>query len=140
MRYLAIDYGAKRCGLAVCDPLEMVVSPLEVIDGRRNLIKRIVEVIEAEGIEAVVLGLPLNMDNSAGRQAEVVKEFSKRLKKKINLTIHFQDERLSSFAAKERLADIELTRKEKRKRFDAVAAAFILESFLEQKKRERSQR
>jgi len=140
MRYLAIDYGAKRCGLAVCDPLEMVVSPLEVIDGRRNLINKIVEVIQAEGIEAVVLGLPLNMDNSAGRQAEVVKEFSKRLKKKINLTIHFQDERLSSFAAKERLADIELTRKEKRKRFDAVAAAFILESFLEQKKRERSQR
>jgi putative Holliday junction resolvase len=140
MRYLAIDYGAKRCGLAVCDPLEMLVSPLEVIDGRRNLINKIVEVIQAEGIEAVVLGLPLNMDNSAGRQAEVVKEFSKRLKKKINLTIHFQDERLSSFAAKERLADIELTRKEKRKRFDAVAAAFILESFLEQKKRERSQR
>ena len=140
MRYLAIDYGARRCGLAVCDPLEIIVSPLEVIDNRRNLIKRIVEVIEAGRIEAVVLGLPLNMDNSMGRQTRIVKEFGRRLKEEIDVPIHFQDERLSSFAAEERLADIKLTRKEKRKRFDAVAAAFILESFLEQKKRDCSQR
>lgn len=139
MRYLAIDYGAKRCGLAICDPLEIVVSPLAVIDDRRNLIKRIVEVIATEGIEAVVLGLPLNMDNSAGRQTKVVEGFGRRLKEQIDVPIYFQDERLSSFAAKERLADVELTRKEKRKRFDAVAAAYILESFLEQKKRARSQ-
>lgn len=139
MRYLAIDYGERRCGLAVCDPLEIVVSPLEVIDNRKNLINRIIEVIETESIEAIVLGLPLNMDNSAGRQAKVVKEFSRRLKEQIDLPIHFQDERLSSFAAKERLADADLTIKEKRKRFDAVAAAYILESFLEQKKRDNSQ-
>ncbi len=134
MRYLAIDYGARRCGLAVCDPLEMVVSPLKVIDNRKNLINRIIEIIKAENIEAVVLGLPLNMDNSTGRQAKIVKEFGRRLEEQIVIPIHFQDERLSSFAAKQKLADAKLTIKEKRKRFDAIAAAYILESFLEQKK------
>lgn len=134
MRYLAIDHGLKRTGLAICDPAETFASPLEVIQTDKNtLIKKIKEIVNAEHVDAIVLGLPLNMDDSKGYQAKIVEQFAERLKKHIALPIHFQDERLSTFQAKEKLAPAELTTKKKKKRLDAVAAAQILEAFLEQK-------
>ena len=133
MRYLAIDYGDKRTGLAICDHAETIASPLAVIEGQKDLIKRIAEVVRAENVEAIVLGLPFNMDDSQGFQAELVLQFADRLKKLLDMPIHFQDERLSSFGAEQRLASAELTRKKKKKRLDAIAAAQILEAFLEQK-------
>jgi putative Holliday junction resolvase len=134
MRYLAIDYGDKRTGLAICDPAETIASPLTVIEGQKNLLRKIADVIETENVEAVVLGLPLNMDDSQGFQAKRVLQFAEQLKKYLNIPIHFQDERLSSFGAKEKLAHAEFTRKKKKKRLDAIAAAEILEAFLEQRK------
>lgn len=134
MRYLAVDYGAKRTGLAICDPAETVASPLAVIEGQKDLPKKIAEVVEAENVEAIVLGLPLNMDDSAGPQAKLVFQFGEQLEKAVNIPIHFQDERLSSFSAGEKLASADFTMKKKKKRLDAIAAAAILEAFLEQKK------
>ncbi len=134
MRYLAIDYGTKRTGLAVCDPSETIVSPLTVIEDRKNLVEKILKIIASENIEAVVLGLPLNMDGTTGSQAKMTTQFAEELKKHTNVPVYFQDERLSSFVAEEKLAPAEFTRKKKAKRLDAIAAAQILEAFLEQKK------
>jgi len=134
MRYLAIDYGTKRTGLAICDPAETIVSPLAVLEGQKELLKKIADVVKANGVEAVVLGLPLNMDNSEGPQAKLVLKFADQLKEHLDIPIHFQDERLSSFGAEDKLAPADFTRGEKRKRLDAVAAAEILEAFLERKK------
>jgi len=134
MRYLAIDYGNKRTGLAICDPAETIASPLTVIEGQKDLLKKIAEIARSENVEAIVLGLPLNMDDSQGFQAKLVLQFADRLKKLIDIPIHLQDERLSSFAAEQKLASSEFTRKKKKKRLDAIAAAEILEAFLEQKK------
>jgi len=133
MRYLAIDYGTKRTGLAICDPAETIVSPLAVIQGQKELLKRIVEVVESENVEAIVLGLPLNMDDSQGFQAKLVLQFAEQLKEHLRIPIHFQDERLSSFSAEEKLAPAGLKRGKRKKRLDAIAAAAILEAFLEQK-------
>ncbi len=134
MRYLAIDYGSRHVGLAVCDKEETICSPLSVIDGRKEPCKKIAEIIKAEGIEAVVVGLPINMDGSYGPQAQVALRFAAQLGQYIDVPVHFQDERLSSFAAEEKFAGIELPKKQKEKRLDAVAAAGILEAFLESKK------
>jgi len=134
MRYLAVDYGAKRTGLAICDPAETLASPLAVIEGQKDLPKKIAEVVEAENVEAIVLGLPLNMDDSTGPQARLVFQFAEQLEKVLNIPIHFQDERLSTFSAAEKLASADFTMKKKKKRLDAIAAAEILEAFLEQKK------
>lgn len=134
MRYLAIDYGTKRTGLAICDQNETVASPLTVISGHSKLAEKIAEVIRAENVGAIVVGLPLNMDNSQGPQAKLVLDFAQKLKAGLNIPVHFQDERLSSFAADEKLAPAELPRKKKRKLRDAVAAAEILEEFLEAKR------
>ncbi len=133
MRYLAIDYGNKRTGLAICDRSETIVSPLTVIQGLDDLLQSIAEIVQAEAVEAIVLGLPLNMDDSQGPQAKLTQAFAAKLQAHVDCPIHFQDERLTSFAAEEKLAPAELTRKKKKKRLDAVAAAQILEAFLENK-------
>lgn len=133
MRYLAIDHGTKRTGLAICDSDETIASPLAVIEGRKELLRKIVEVIEAEKVEAIVLGLPLNMAGSETAQTKIVLKFAGQLKDHVHIPVHFQDERLSSFGAEEKLAPADFTRAKRRKRLDAVAAAEILEAFLEQK-------
>ena len=133
MRYLAIDYGLKRTGLAICDPTETFCSPLSVITGQKGLLEKIVELVKTESIGGIVMGMPFNMDDSAGPQAGIVTQFVSRLKKLIEVPIYLQDERLSTFAAQEKLAAAEFTRGKKKKRLDAIAAAEILSAFLEQK-------
>ena len=76
MRYLAIDYGAKRTGLAVADDAHAIAGPLEVIDSSPSLTERIIEVIKSQRIEALVIGLPLNMDGSEGKQTKTVRRFA----------------------------------------------------------------
>jgi putative holliday junction resolvase len=134
MRYLAIDYGNKKTGLAICDPTETFVSPFVSLATSGELIAKIIEIINAENVEAIVLGLPLNMDDSVGPQAKKVQEFAQQIKKKIDKPIFFQDERLSTFAAKEKMIPMELTRKKKKGRIDALAAAEILQAFLDSKR------
>ncbi len=134
MRFLAIDYGTKRTGLAVCDAQETMAFPLAVIQGQKNLLERIEQIIASEHIDAIVLGLPLNMDGSQGPQARQVLAFAERLKQHVGIAIHLQDERLSSFGAEEKLQATGLSKAKQRQRLDAVAAAEILQAFLEQRK------
>ena len=133
MRYLAIDYGTKRTGLAICDPTETIVSPLAVLDSRKDLLSEITEIISVENVSEVVVGFPLNMDGSKGPQAKMSLKFAEQLKKHIDIPVHLQDERLSSFGAEEKLASAEFTKAQKKERLDAIAAAEILQIFLDQK-------
>jgi putative holliday junction resolvase len=134
MRYLSIDYGNKNTGLAICDTTETIVSPLVSLPTTEDLIGKIIEVIKTENVGAIVLGLPLNMDDSVGPQAKKVQVFADKLEKLIDVPVFFQDERLSTFAAKEKMIAMELTRKKKKRRIDALAAAEILQVFLDSKK------
>jgi putative Holliday junction resolvase len=134
MRYLSIDYGNKKTGLAICDATETFVSPLASLDTSTGLIGKIIEVVKAENVEAIVLGLPLNMDDSVGPQAKKVQAFAGQIKSEIDIPVFFQDERLSTFAAQEKLIPMELTRKGKKRRIDALAAAEILQAFLDAKR------
>jgi len=133
MRYLAIDYGGKNIGLAVCDADETICSPYAVIEAGKGPFEKIAEIIKSENIDVVVVGLPVNMDGSYGPQAQVSLKFATKLKQFIDVPVQFQDERLSSFAAEEKFADVELPKKQRIKKLDAVAAAHILEAFLESK-------
>ena len=135
MRYLAIDHGQKRTGLAVCDASETLVSPHSVIETQSpgELLRRVQAVIEQERIEAVVFGLPYNMDGSEGPRAGQVRQWAAMLAEKVTLPIFFHDERLSSFEAAGLMVGMDLTRKKKKKRLDAIAAAAILQAFLDDK-------
>ena len=133
MRYLAIDYGLKRTGLAICDDGESIPSPLKVLTEPKLLIDSIVKIAKEEEAGAIVIGLPLNMDDaSEGPMTKRVREFAGDLERRIDLPIFFQDERLSSFDAEGKMAGL-YTRKKKKGRLDAVAAASILQAFLDNK-------
>lgn len=132
---MAIDHGTKRTGLAICDAGEVMVSPLCVLQGRKDILPEIAQIIDNEEVGAVVLGLPLNMDGSEGPQAKLAKAFAEQLRQQVRVPVHLHDERLSSFGAREKLESMELSKGKKRGLVDAVAAAEILESFLEQKGR-----
>ena len=131
MRYLAIDYGLRRTGLAICDFQETIASPYRVLEGKDQLCERIARIVQAESVETVVVGLPINMDDTEGPQAKAVRTFVKQLISHLNVPILLQDERLSSFSAQEKLADVDLTAGKKRRHLDAIAAAEILQAFLE---------
>ena len=133
MRYLAIDYGSARTGLAICDADETLASPLTVLASGKNLLARIGEIVAAEDVEGLVVGLPLNMDGSEGPQAQKTKAFAGRLHAETGVPVHFQDERLSSFGAAEKLGEMGLSRSKQRTRLDAVAAAEILQAFLDER-------
>jgi putative Holliday junction resolvase len=133
MRYLAIDYGTKRTGLAICDPAEKIASPYRVIQGQKELLKKISEIVKNENVKAIVLGLPLNMTGTESAQTRLVLKFAEQLKEHLNIPVHLQDERLSSFSAEEKLSSANLTKDNLKKRLDAVAASEILEAFLQEK-------
>jgi 6-phosphogluconolactonase len=133
MRYLAIDHGQKRTGLAVCDASQTLITPYSVIEtsSPRQLLDRICSVLDTEKIDAVIIGLPMNMDETEGPRAKTVRQFASQLAQRTSCPIHFQDERLSSFEAESLAVGLELTRKKKKKRLDAIAAAAILQAFLD---------
>ena len=134
MRYLAIDYGLRRTGLAICDRGEKIASPLAVIQSEKSVLERIQQIVKSENVGGIVLGLPLNMDDSRGTQAELVQEFAERLKSHLNIPVYLQDERLSTFSAQEKLASADLKKSKRNKMLDAVAAAEILQTFLDTQK------
>ena len=131
MRYLAIDLGLKRSGLAVGDDQSDIVSPLEVIAGADTLQRqrRIQQIIDEHDIGALVVGLPLNMDGSEGLPASKARQVARELGERCGLPVHLVDERLSSAQADTDMAGSGLTHKQKKARQDALAAAAILRNF-----------
>ena len=90
-------------------------------------------VLDAEEIDAVVVGLPVNMDGTESKRSQKVRDFASALQQKIHQAVLLHDERLSSYEAESLVVELDLTRKKKKKRLDAIAAAAILRSFLEAK-------
>jgi putative Holliday junction resolvase len=133
MRTLGIDFGQRRIGLAISDESGRLASPFQVLEIRtpESAITDIVKISRDESIERLVVGLPLNMDDTVGPAAKNVIEWGKRLAGESRLPVVFVDERLSSFAADQLLRQTDLTRKGKKKRQDALAAADFLQGFLD---------
>ncbi len=133
MRYLAIDLGDKRTGVAIGDDQTGIVTPHDVVntasaDERLVQLKRL---INEEGPDVLVVGLPLNMDGTAGPQADKCKAFAQQLGEATSIPVHLHDERLTSAEADEHMAMSGLTHKQKKARRDALAAAVILRSFFQ---------
>jgi putative Holliday junction resolvase len=139
MRTLAIDLGARRVGLAISDEGGKFATPLEVlqVNDPQQAVAPILQIIQTEGVQRIVLGLPLNMDDTLGPAAKGVIAWSTFLSP-ANVPVLFVDERLSSFEAEQTLNDRKrsgekLTKKRRKEQLDAVAAAGFLQAFLEDK-------
>ncbi len=137
MRYLAIDLGDKRTGLAMGTDVTRQAEPIAVVEAKDDTqrLRAIAEAIEDYGPGALVLGLPLNMDGTEGPRRKLAQAFAAKLQEQFHLPVHLMDERLSSEAANAEMAQTGLTRQQKKQRRDAVAAAMILRDFFLQAQR-----
>ncbi len=141
MRYLAIDLGDKRTGLALGDAVMRIALPAGLIEvpietrGGEALLDAIARACDEQlgggSPGELVLGLPLNMDGSEGPRAKLVRAFGGRVSERTGRAVHLQDERRTSLRADERLARSGLTHGQKKARRDAIAAAGFLQDFLD---------
>ena len=137
-RYLGLDFGSKTVGVAISDPLLMSASGLEIIrrdreSKIRGTLSRIDEIIKEYEVDEIVLGLPMNMDDSEGERCRKTREFGDKLERRTNLKVNYFDERLSSFEAHEILDECGIKSVNHKEYVDEVAAMVILQSFLEER-------
>lgn len=133
-RVLAIDYGTKRTGLAVTDPLKIIATALETV--RTHLVlDYLKKYIEQEEVEALVLGMPVNLDMTDTNSTQAVRTFEKVLKKNFpQLPVNKIDERLTSKMAADAMVRGGMKKKDRQKKgnLDKISAVIILQSYLEQ--------
>jgi putative Holliday junction resolvase len=132
-RILAIDYGSRRMGLAVSDPLGITAQGLETLQRRnkRSDFAQLGRLIRQYQVQEIVLGNPLRMSGEIGPQAEKVAEFAEQLRQNFNLPVHLWDERLTSAEANRVLREAELSIEKRARAVDRMAAVLILQSFLQ---------
>lgn len=136
--YLAFDYGSKYIGIAVGHSATRLAHALETVrvHGQRPEWDRIARVIDEWRPRALVVGLPLNMDDTANAMTASAKKFGEGLRGRYNLPIHWVDERLTSVAAREALIEAGAGLRHQRKQVDAIAAQTILQAFLDERREE----
>ena len=135
-RIIGIDYGRKRIGLAVSDPLGMFASPLETVPPAK-IIEYLKNYAEREGISLFVVGWPMNLDNTPAQSARFVEEFLRRLRKNFPDTpVELEDERFTSVLAHRAMIDGGMKKMNRRDKavVDKISAAIILQSYLDRKK------
>ena len=132
MRILAIDLGDVRTGLAAGEDITGTVEPLRVLEERNQekRFERLITEVESFGPDLILVGLPINMDDSEGPRAKASRTFAEQLSAHCGIPVKLQDERLTSFAADEHLRESGRTRKGKKKVQDAIAAAELIRDYL----------
>lgn len=133
MKYLGIDYGQRRVGFAISDPAGIIAMPREVREIKRdqNLLDIICAVIEEAEADAVVLGLPVNMNGNPGPMAEAVEKLAAELRNKTGLEVVTWDERLSTAQSERVLLEADMSRSRRKQVIDKMAAQVILQGFLD---------
>ena len=136
MRIMGLDYGTKTVGIAVSDLLGLTAQGIETIvyaqHKRHELFQRIGELIEQYEVERLVVGLPKNMNGSIGERGEACQSFAKQLKKRFELPVELNDERLTTMEAERRLIEADVSRGKRKKVIDKMAAVLILQNYLDQ--------
>lgn len=132
-RIIALDVGDATVGIAATDELQLVAFPVCTLRRSRSLnadLKMVEDIVCKLKAEKIIVGLPLDQEGREGKQAAKVKDFSSRLAQRLKVPIELWDERFSSADAEERLLDLDVSRKKRKERIHAAAAAVILESYL----------
>jgi putative Holliday junction resolvase len=132
-RLLGVDLGTKTLGLALSDVERRIASPLETLERSKFTAdaKKIQAIVARFGIGAIVFGLPLNMDGTEGPRAQATRAFARNLAGLVRLPMLFWDERLSTAAVNRMLIDFDTSRRRRAALVDKMAAAYILQGFLD---------
>ena len=136
MRVLGLDYGSKTCGVAISDPLGWTAQGVETIVRKeenklRRTLARIDELVKEYGVETIVLGLPLNMDDTMGPRAEATLLFKEQVERRTGVPVVLWDERLTTVAAEDVLIESGVRREDRKKYVDKIAATLILQGYLD---------
>ncbi|MBQ9333620.1 MAG: Holliday junction resolvase RuvX [Lachnospiraceae bacterium] len=137
MRILGLDYGSKTVGVAVSDPLHITAQGVEIIrrekeNHLRKTLARIEELILEYDVGLIVLGYPLNMDDSRGARAEASEELADTLTRRTGLEVILWDERLTTVEADEIMSEAHIRREDRKQYVDKIAATIILQSYLDE--------
>ena len=134
MRILAIDYGDARCGIAITDSLNITAQGLETIHcngSDKIILKRLDEIFKEYEVDTIVVGMPLNMDGTISKRAEITNLFINKLKCKYNkMKIETVDERLTTVEAHKTMNDLDINKYSKKNIVDTISAVYILEIYL----------
>jgi len=130
-RILALDAGGRRIGVAVSDELHMIATPVETVDLQRGGWKRLLQLVEQYDPELIVVGLPTGLSGREGPQAQATRRFAEKVRDETGRPTRFHDERLTSFMAEQALIEAGRKPKQRKSQIDAVAAALILQSYLD---------
>jgi putative Holliday junction resolvase len=132
-RLLGLDFGTKRIGIAISTPTQTIASPLESLtrSGADADARRLRAVAGEYGAVGIVVGLPVHMSGEEGGSARLAREFGQWAAGVTGLPLRFWDERFTSAAAEEHLLGAELTKKQRQRRIDKLAAQIMLQSYLD---------
>lgn len=133
-RILALDYGEKRIGAAVSDPLGLLAHPLPYIANTPRAISEIVALLREYDIAELVLGLPKSLNGQESAKSSEVRAFADKLRTETMIPIHFRDERMSTVAVTKHLISVDVKRKARKEIVDSQAAAFVLQGYMDEKK------
>lgn len=136
MKYLGLDLGSRTLGVAVSDKTGLIASNYKTIRHNEEydrLLKEVKNLVEELEIEAIVLGFPKNMNNTIGPKGELSLEFKTKLEEILEIPIYLQDERLSTKSATDMLIQGNVSRKNRKKVVDSVAATIILQTYLDRR-------
>ena len=136
MQIMAVDFGDARTGLAICDKTELLASPVGVIHEKRfeHAVEKVAAAAAENRAEAVIVGLPLNMNGSEGPRAELCRNFAEQLSSRVNVPVRMWDERQTTVSAAGYLNQTDTRGKKRKEVIDAVAAVIILDSYLQWRK------
>ena len=132
-RILGVDYGRRRIGVSISDPLGLTAQPFDTWKGlnREEVLKKIHTLVEQLGVERVVVGFPLTLKGEEGTMAEEVKRFAAKLERRIRIPVTLWDERLTSVEAQRILHWMEEKPSRKKEKIDLIASALLLQNYLE---------
>ena len=141
-KYLGVDYGDKRTGLAECDASGMLASGITTVKegGMRNTAERVAKEAESRSCTKIVIGLPKNMDGSEGERAEVIRIFGSMLAEITDIPIDYFDERMSTMVAYRYLGETGTFGKRRKDAIDTLSAEIILQGYLDRERAERERK
>lgn len=136
-KYLGVDYGDKRTGLADCDMSGLIASGIGTISegGMRNTAIKVAAIARERGVKKIIIGLPKNMDGSEGERADVIRAFAALLSAECDIPIDFYDERMTTMIAHRFLSESGTYGKKRKGVVDTLSAEIILQNYLDRERR-----
>jgi putative holliday junction resolvase len=135
-RTLGLDVGDRRIGIALSDPEGILASPFTIIERAddEQSITAIADIVQKQGVNLIIAGLPQSLSGAEGQQAEKVRAFIQKLSERVPVPVVFRDERLTTVAVSRLMQSVSSRKSKKKERQDARAAAVILQGYLDEVK------